>query len=79
MVGVSDQRLRIAEKSNEPDTAINAANNALYADIKTFAALWTKQYGNLFPILSGAGPGIMEAAHPYTDSPVRRQRRKSAD
>jgi predicted Rossmann-fold nucleotide-binding protein len=54
---------RIAEKNNGPDSAINAANNALYADIKTFAALWTKQYGNVFPILSGAGPGIMEAAH----------------
>jgi predicted Rossmann-fold nucleotide-binding protein len=54
---------RIAEKSNGPDAAINAANNVLYADIKNFAALWTNQHGNLFPILSGAGPGIMEAAH----------------
>jgi predicted Rossmann-fold nucleotide-binding protein len=54
---------RIAEKNNGPDTASNAANNALYADIKTFAMLWTKQHGNAFPILSGAGPGIMEAAH----------------
>jgi predicted Rossmann-fold nucleotide-binding protein len=54
---------RISEKSNGPDAAINAANNALYADIKNFATLWTKQHGTAFPILSGAGPGIMEAAH----------------
>jgi predicted Rossmann-fold nucleotide-binding protein len=54
---------RIGEKSNGSDAAINAANNALYADVKTFAALWTKQHGIAFPILSGAGPGIMEAAH----------------
>jgi predicted Rossmann-fold nucleotide-binding protein len=50
-------------KKNGPDEAINAANNALYADVITFAALWTKQDGDALPILSGAGPGIMEAAH----------------
>jgi predicted Rossmann-fold nucleotide-binding protein len=54
---------RIAEKNAGPDAAMNAANNALYVDIKNFATLWTKQHGNSFPILSGAGPGIMEAAH----------------
>jgi predicted Rossmann-fold nucleotide-binding protein len=54
---------RIGEKNNGPDETINVANNALYADVRNFAALWTKQHGDAFPILSGAGPGIMEAAH----------------
>lgn len=36
--------------------------NETYAYIKTFAYLWSKDYKNEFPILTGAGPGIMEAA-----------------
>jgi predicted Rossmann-fold nucleotide-binding protein len=54
---------RIREKNAGPDAAVNAANDKVYADIKTFATVWTQRYGNALPIMSGAGPGIMEAAH----------------
>lgn len=35
--------------------------NQTYAGIRTFAYEWTRDYGSNFPILTGAGPGLMEA------------------
>lgn len=53
---------RIIEHNTKGDPAINAANDALYQQIRAFAKHWTERYGTSYPILSGAGPGIMEAA-----------------
>lgn len=36
--------------------------NRTYAEVRSFANAWTKTYGKHFPILTGAGPGLMEAA-----------------
>lgn len=36
--------------------------NATYVTLKTFAHMWTMDYGKRYPILTGAGPGLMEAA-----------------
>lgn len=35
--------------------------NVTYAAIQTFAHDWTRKYGADYPILTGAGPGLMEA------------------
>jgi hypothetical protein len=40
----------------------NAANAALYGGIHAFAKRWTQSNGAKYPILTGAGPGIMRAA-----------------
>lgn len=53
---------RIREHNAGPDPVINAANDKLYAQVKQFAHDWTSFYGRRYPILSGAGPGLMEAA-----------------
>jgi predicted Rossmann-fold nucleotide-binding protein len=53
---------RIGEASTNKDPAIAAANNALYSGVRAFAEKWTRQYGSKLPILTGAGPGLMEAA-----------------
>lgn len=37
-------------------------NRALYKDVYDFALAWQKKHGAKFPILTGAGPGIMQAA-----------------
>ncbi len=34
-----------------------------YDMTREFAKLWTKSYGNEFPIMTGGGPGIMEAGN----------------
>jgi len=34
-----------------------------YKDTRKFAYDWTKAYGDKFPVLSGGGPGIMEAGN----------------
>ncbi|NUO74596.1 MAG: hypothetical protein HOQ32_01140 [Lysobacter sp.] len=44
------------------ETAQAKEFNQTYAYIKTFSYLWSKSYKNQYPILTGAGPGIMEAA-----------------
>ncbi len=36
-------------------------STALYQQVREFARSWTTQYGTKLPILTGAGPGIMEA------------------
>jgi predicted Rossmann-fold nucleotide-binding protein len=48
---------RIREKNSAP------ANDAVYADIKDFAFAWTQRHGRKYPIMTGAGPGIMEAGN----------------
>lgn len=53
---------RIKEHNTGPDPELNAANDKLYAQVKQFAHDWTRLYGSRYPILTGAGPGLMEAA-----------------
>jgi predicted Rossmann-fold nucleotide-binding protein len=43
--------------------AANAANDALYASVRRFAQAWTTRYGRKHPVMTGAGPGLMEAAN----------------
>jgi predicted Rossmann-fold nucleotide-binding protein len=52
---------RILEANNKGDAAVIAANNKLYQEIKSFAYKWTQRYGVEYPIMTGAGPGLMEA------------------
>ena len=35
----------------------------MYQEIKNFAYTWTKRHGSKYPIMTGAGPGIMEAGN----------------
>lgn len=51
-----------ARGENCNDT-IRAANDAIYADIRNFAHAWTTRYGKQYPIMTGAGPGLMEAGN----------------
>lgn len=37
--------------------------DALYADVRAFAAAWTRRFGPRYPIMTGAGPGLMEAGN----------------
>lgn len=43
--------------------AVKAANDDVYREIKNFAYAWTKRNAGSYPIMTGAGPGIMEAAN----------------
>ena len=52
---------RIGEKSRASDPAVAKANDELYADVMAFAESWTRKHGKRFPIMTGAGPGLMEA------------------
>lgn len=45
------------------DEKLKARHDALYASVRRFTSSWTTRYGKNFPILSGAGPGLMEAAN----------------
>ncbi len=61
---------RIREKNASCDArgencndAIRAASDTIYADIRNFAYAWTARYGKQYPIMTGAGPGLMEAAN----------------
>jgi predicted Rossmann-fold nucleotide-binding protein len=42
---------------------VRAANAVLYAGMRSFAFAWTQRHGSRFPIMTGAGPGLMEAAN----------------
>jgi len=39
------------------------AGDPLYQDVQAFGAAWTRSYGKQYPIMSGAGPGLMEAVN----------------
>jgi predicted Rossmann-fold nucleotide-binding protein len=53
----------IGEDNKAGEPTVIAANNKLDQDIREFAKQWTARYGTAYPILSGAGPGLMEAAN----------------
>ena len=52
---------RIGEASKLPDPALARESDALYADVMAFAEAWTRKHGRRYPIMTGAGPGLMEA------------------
>ncbi len=52
---------RIQEKNNSGNKLVDDANDKLYKQIYNLSYKWTKHYSSKYPILSGAGPGIMEA------------------
>ncbi len=37
-------------------------NDRIYAAVREFAAAWTTRYAKTYPVMTGAGPGLMEAA-----------------
>jgi predicted Rossmann-fold nucleotide-binding protein len=45
------------------DEPVKQRNDAMYAEVRRFAQLWTAAHGNAIPIMTGAGPGLMEAAN----------------
>ncbi|MDQ7051074.1 MAG: LOG family protein [Enterobacterales bacterium] len=53
---------RISESNHSANSVIDHANDLLYQQIYDLAYNWSKHYAKQYPILSGAGPGIMEAA-----------------
>ncbi len=53
---------RISESNHSGNSVIDEANDKLYQQIFDLAYQWSKSYSNYYPIMSGAGPGIMEAA-----------------
>jgi predicted Rossmann-fold nucleotide-binding protein len=48
---------------SECDAEVKRRNDATYAMVKRFAVLWTARHGRSIPIMTGAGPGLMEAAN----------------
>ena len=52
---------RIGEASRLPDPVLARQSEALYADVMAFAEAWTRKHGRRYPIMTGAGPGLMEA------------------
>lgn len=40
---------------------LKVENNKLYKNVQTFSQVWTQSYGDKYPIMTGAGPGLMEA------------------
>jgi len=52
---------RIQENNQSGDAVVNAANNRLYQQIYNLAYQWTKKHASKYPIMTGSGPGIMEA------------------
>ena len=52
---------RISEHNNTGNAIIDGANDRLYQQIYNLAYSWTKEHSSEYPIMTGAGPGIMEA------------------
>ncbi len=52
---------RIHKKNTQGDVQVNQANDQLYQQIYNLAFKWTENHSAEYPILTGAGPGIMEA------------------
>jgi len=53
---------RISESNHSGNSAIDLANDLIYQQIFNLAKKWTKNYSSTYPIMTGAGPGLMEAA-----------------
>jgi predicted Rossmann-fold nucleotide-binding protein len=53
---------RIRESNTLPDASAAQANNELYRALMVFAEQWTRKHGKQLPVMTGAGPGLMEAA-----------------
>jgi predicted Rossmann-fold nucleotide-binding protein len=54
---------KITEDTKDCDESIKLANKKLYQDVEKFALDWTERFGNKYPILTGGGPGLMEAGN----------------
>ncbi len=52
---------RIREKNHLDTAEVNQANDKLYRQIYNLAFDWTRAHGKEYPIMTGSGPGIMEA------------------
>lgn len=52
---------RIYEENTQSNGAIKEENDKLYKDVKELAYKWTKAHGTVYPIMTGAGSGVMEA------------------
>jgi len=42
---------------------INENEDPIYAAVRSFARQWSARYGRTIPIMTGAGPGLMDAAN----------------
>ena len=45
------------------DPQLKQQNDAIYAAVRSFARQWSARYGRTVPVMTGAGPGLMEAAN----------------
>lgn len=54
---------RIGEVSRLTDPVLARQSEALYADVMAFADAWTRKHGKQYPVMTGAGPGLMEAGN----------------
>jgi predicted Rossmann-fold nucleotide-binding protein len=45
------------------DPQLKPQNDAIYAAVRSFARQWSARYGRTVPVMTGAGPGLMEAAN----------------
>ena len=52
---------RIQGKNHSGDKVVDDANDKLYQQVYNLSYQWTKSHASTYPILTGAGPGIMEA------------------
>jgi len=52
---------RIGENNSLPDSEAARENDAIYELVMSFAEEWTSKNGAKYPIMTGAGPGVMEA------------------
>ncbi len=52
---------RISEKNHSGNAIVDAANDKIYQQIYNLAYQWTKKYSSTYPVMTGAGPGLMEA------------------
>ncbi|MBI3561321.1 MAG: LOG family protein [Gammaproteobacteria bacterium] len=48
-------------KQCDEQNRIKQRNDVVYKNVQKFAKEWTEHYGEVYPIMTGAGPGIMEA------------------